>query len=217
VVDDSTLTAGTKAVIGLANTKTYYWRANAKNAGGSGAWSSVFSFTTKVLAAPALVSPANSAILTSSSVTLVWGTVADAITYRLQVSSVSTFATTVFEDSTLTSAGIILNLPNGPYFWRLSSKNDGGFSAWSTVNTFTISASGVAGVIKHYSPTGMGHNGILAVYRANGVRVMELAYGPSALKSQLLTSASRTLAKGYYTYRFCGKDANVVIVGKLIK
>ena len=217
VVDDSTLTAGTKAVIGLANTKTYYWRANAKNAGGSGAWSSVFSFSTKVLAAPVLVSPANSAILTSSSVTLVWGTVSDAVTYRLQLSSVSSFASMVFEDSTLTSAGINFTLSNGTYFWRLSSKNAGGNSAWSTVNSFTMSVSGIAGVMKHYSPIGMGHNGILSVYRANGVRVMELAYGPAAIKSQLLNTASRTLAKGYYTYRFSGTDANVVIVGKLIK
>jgi len=46
VVDDSNLTAGTKAITGLANSTTYYWRANAKNTGGTSSWSALFSFTT---------------------------------------------------------------------------------------------------------------------------------------------------------------------------
>ena len=63
----------------------------------------------------------------------------------------------------------------------------------------------------------MGHNGVLEVYMANGSRVMEIAYGASATKTQLLNTASKTLARGYYTYRFRGTDAHVDIVGKLVK
>jgi len=69
----------------------------------------------------------------------------------------------------------------------------------------------------HYVPATMGHNGVLEIYMANGSRVMEIAYGASATKVQLLNTASKTLAKGYYTYRFRSIDANVNIVGKLVK
>ena len=63
----------------------------------------------------------------------------------------------------------------------------------------------------------MGHNGVLEVFMANGSRVMSMTYGASATKGQLLNTASKTLAKGYYTYRFHGIDAKVDVVGKLVK
>jgi len=68
-----------------------------------------------------------------------------------------------------------------------------------------------------YVPAVMGHNGVLEIYTANGSRVMEIAYGATASKTTLLNAASKTLAKGYYTYRFRSIDANVNIVGKLVK
>jgi hypothetical protein len=37
-IEDSTLVAGSKALSGLANAVTYYWRVKAVNAGGPGAW-----------------------------------------------------------------------------------------------------------------------------------------------------------------------------------
>jgi biopolymer transport protein ExbB len=76
---------------------------------------------------------------------------------------------------------------------------------------------GVIAAVPHYVSSKLGHNGVLEVYMVNGSRVMELAYGASATKTQLLNTASKTLAKGYYTYRFRSNDANVDIVGKLVK
>jgi hypothetical protein len=46
LVDDSTLTSPARAIGPLSPSATYYWRVNAKNTGGSGAWSSAWSFTT---------------------------------------------------------------------------------------------------------------------------------------------------------------------------
>jgi hypothetical protein len=223
VVDDSTLTVGTKAITGLANSTTYYWRANAKNSGGTSAWATAYSFTTIVAApatAPVLTTPANAATGISVTPTLTWGTVAGAATYRVQLSTVSTFASTVVDDSTLTAGtkAITSALTVGvTYYWRVNAKNAGGTSAWSTLSGFTTVTTGIIAATPHYVPATMGHNGVLEVYMANGSRVMEIAYGASATKAQLLNSASKTLAKGYYTYRFRSIDANVEIVGKLVK
>jgi len=222
VVDDSTLVVGTKAVTGLSNSTTYYWRANAKNAGGTSAWTSAFSFTTIVAApgAPTLATPANAATGIAVTPTLTWGTVSGAVTYRVQLSTVSTFATTIVDDSTLATGSKAITSAltvNVTYYWRVSAKNAGGTGAWSAVSGFTTVTTGIIAATPHYVPATMGHNGVLEVYMANGSRVMEIAYGASATKTQLLNAASKTLAKGYYTYRFRSIDANVNIVGKLIK
>jgi hypothetical protein len=223
IADDSTLTAGSKAITGLANNTQYYWRANAKNAGGTSAYSTVFSFLTIPVApvAPVLTAPANLATGQSRNPTMTWGTVTGAATYRVQLSTISTFTSTVVDDSTLTVATKVVatNLLNNNtvYYWRADANNTGGTGAWSAVWSFTVVPVGIANGKNHYAPAGMGHNGVLDVYMVNGTRVMEIAYGPSSMKSQLLNSASRSLAKGYYTYRFHGTDADVQIVGRLIK
>ena len=223
VVDDSTLTVGTKAITGLANSIVYYWRVNAKNSTGTSGWAVAYSFTTVPTApatAPTLSAPANAATGISVTPTLTWGTVAGASNYRIQLSTISTFATTVVDDSTLTAGSKAITpalTVNVTYYWRVNAKNAGGTTAWSTLFSFKTVSTGVIAAKNHYVPATMGHNGVLEVYMANGSRVMEIAYGASATKTQLLNAASKTLARGYYTYRFRGTDAQVTIVGKLVK
>jgi hypothetical protein len=151
IADDSTLTAGTKAITGLVSGTTYYWRANAKNTAGTSAWSSMWSFTTAVGApvAPVLTNPANAATGIATSPTLTWGTVSNAATYRVQLSAVSTFATTIVNDSTLTAGTkAIAGLANGTtYYWRVNAKNIGGISAWSSAWSFTTVALPAAPVL----------------------------------------------------------------------
>ena len=222
VVDDATLTVGSKAVTGLANSTVYYWRATATGTAGTSAWSTVFNFTTIVVtpAAPTLTAPANAATGIAVTPTLTWGTVTGAATYRVQLSTVSTFASTVIDDSTLTAGSKAITTAltvNKAYYWRVNAKNAGGTSTWSSIFSFTTVATGIIAATPHYVPTTMGHNGRLEIYMTNGSRVMELAYGASITKAQLLNTASKTLAKGYYTYRFHSTDANADIVGKLVK
>jgi transposase-like protein len=125
----------------LANNTTYYWRVKAKNAGGASVWSSVWSFTTIIVAptAPALASPTNGAVNRPTTLTLSWNPATGAETYRLQVSTSSAFTTPVFDDSTITSTsrqiGPLAN--NTAYYWRVKAKNTGGASAWSSVWSFT--------------------------------------------------------------------------------
>jgi hypothetical protein len=140
IVEDSTLTLATKSIIYLNNNSTYYWRVNAKNSSGSSAWSSVYMFITSVAApaAPVLTSPLNAASGVTTQPTLIWGTVAGAYVYRVQVSTISTFGTTVVDDSTLTSGSRaitgLLNVKS--YYWRVNAKNSGGSSIWSTIWNF---------------------------------------------------------------------------------
>ena len=135
------LSAPSAAVSGLGGSTTYYWRANAGNAGGTGVWSGVWSFTTLVgaPAAPTLALPANGATGQATSLTVSWGAVSGAASYALQVATASTFATTVLSQGGVTATsfalgGLSLNLT---YYWRANATNAGGTSSWSGVWSFS--------------------------------------------------------------------------------
>jgi photosystem II stability/assembly factor-like uncharacterized protein len=135
-----TVTALTGKTLGqLANNTTHYWRVSATNAGGTSAWSTASTFTTvPVPAAPDLSDPALGAVNIPLSTTLNWDASANALTYRVQVSTSNTFGTTVVNDSTITGTsraiGPLLN--NTTYFWRVNAKN-GGASDYSATFSFT--------------------------------------------------------------------------------
>ncbi len=140
--DNSSLTGTSQVVSGLSNNALYYWRVDATNAGGTSGWSTpTWSFTTVVAAppAPTLSSPANGATGVAINPTLSWNASAGAATYELQVSTSSTFATTVYDNSTLTGTSqAISGLSNNTlYYWRVDATNAGGTSAFSTVDSFT--------------------------------------------------------------------------------
>ncbi len=128
---------------GLANGTTYYWEVNATDSAGTGGWSAVWSFTTvsnQSTSSPVQGSPANGATILQTSVALGWGTVNGALSYGVQVSTVSTFATTVYSQLGLTpSTDTIGGLVNGTtYYWEVNGTTAGGTSAWSGVWSFTV-------------------------------------------------------------------------------
>ncbi len=137
--DDSTITMASKQVGPLVNNATYYWRVKAKNAGGSSAWSSVWSFTTIVTApsAPMLALPANSSTGVSTSLTLSWNVSRGATSYRLQV--YTGLAITVVDQSGIADTSYTVSglANNTTYFWRVSAMNVGGTSNWSNSWSFT--------------------------------------------------------------------------------
>jgi hypothetical protein len=140
VVDDSTLTVPTKAVGPLTTRTLYYWRVYAINSGGISAWSAVWRFTTIAPpVAPILRSPINNSSNQSLNLSLIWNMVSNASTYRVQLSTVSSFATTVVDDSTLTIPAMAVGpLSIGTtYYWRVNAKNEGGIGPWSEVRGFT--------------------------------------------------------------------------------
>ncbi len=133
---------------GLSNYTTYYWRANAydPNSGSDGDspnpsnWSNAWSFTT-VIAVPLLSTPTNGAANQPlSSVGLSWGTVFNAVSYTLNVSTASTFASTVYNGSV---SGTSQTLPNTlgtlqTYYWEVSATGgNSGTGPWSTFWSFS--------------------------------------------------------------------------------
>jgi len=143
VIDDSSLTAGSKTLTTSLVTGTkYYWRVDAKNNNGTGSWSTVWNFTTAASApsAPILTSPSDAATGVAPLPTFTWGMMNGAATYRIQVSTNSTFMTTVCDDSTLPTGSKVLttSLDNGTkFYWRVNAKNGIGTSSWSVIRSFT--------------------------------------------------------------------------------
>jgi hypothetical protein len=133
--------SGTAATLGgLANNTTYYWRADAANAGGTGPWSGIWIFTTIVAApaAPALTTPPGGSVNQPLSVNLSWSTSAGAASYEVEVSLASAFGTTLFDQSgTGLTTATVAGLANGTtYFWRANASNAGG-KTWSNAASFT--------------------------------------------------------------------------------
>lgn len=75
----------------------------------------------------------------------------------------------------------------------------------------------VVPAIAHHVSGALGHNGVLEVFMANGCRIIHQTFEASATKDQLINAVSKTLARGYYTYRMNSVDAKITITGKLVK
>jgi hypothetical protein len=141
MVKDTTLADTTKSVSGLLNSTRYFWRVAAQTGGSWGDYSAPWAFNTT--AAPAAVplqaAPANNSIDVPVSTTVRWHTAASAASYHVQVATDPTFASGfVANDSTLTdTTRAVSGLGyDQNYFWRVRSKNPGGFSAFSSTWNF---------------------------------------------------------------------------------
>ncbi len=126
----------------LSSGVTYYWRVNAVNTAGTSSWSSIWSFSTPVPpAAPVLSSPATGTTTSTTAPTLAWGTSSGATSYTIQVSTVTTFATTVASQSVSAVSWTASSLANTTtYYWRVNAANAAGTSSWSSVWSFTTPA-----------------------------------------------------------------------------
>jgi len=92
--------------------------------------------------APVLQTPINGAVNQPQALTLTWGSVSGAATYRVQVATDSLFtaANIVVNDSTVSTNSRALSglLNSVKYYWRVNAKNAVGTSSYSTVSNFTI-------------------------------------------------------------------------------
>lgn len=88
-----------------------------------------------------LISPADGATGQSIPITLSWSAVSGATSYHLQVSSVANFASTIFDDTTLTGTSKSVNgLSYGTtYYWRVAAVNANSTGAFSTARSFATS------------------------------------------------------------------------------
>ena len=88
---------------------------------------------------PTLIAPTNSASNISVSPTLSWNSATDASSYRLQVSIVSSFGSTLYDQSGLsTTQATISGLANNAnVYWQVNASNANGTSDWSSLWSFT--------------------------------------------------------------------------------
>jgi hypothetical protein len=90
---------------------------------------------------PILLAPNSGATGLGLPVSLVWQASNGAISYRVQVSTVNTFATTVVDQSGITGTSYNVGTPalntGTLYYWRVSARNASGTSAYTTTRQFT--------------------------------------------------------------------------------
>ncbi|HRE11846.1 MAG TPA: hypothetical protein PLN22_13615 [Ignavibacteria bacterium] len=126
----------------LTNVQTYFWRVRTTNPIGTGPWAEPFRFMTLLIppAAPQLVEPVDGATEISTTPMLNWDSVQYAASFRVQLSTDSTFGTTLINAAGLTFSqynvpgGILSN--NTRYFWRVNASNSAGTGIYSEVWDF---------------------------------------------------------------------------------
>ncbi len=121
------------------NTK-YYWHVRSFNGSGQySSWSATRSFRTAVVA-PTLISPSGTLTTTDLTPTFNWDDVDGASYYSIQISTTSTFISTLVNatasSSTFTPTA---NLPaNTALYWRVLAQGTNGPGRWSTYNSFIM-------------------------------------------------------------------------------
>jgi photosystem II stability/assembly factor-like uncharacterized protein len=168
----------------LTNLTTYFWRVRTTNSFGTSNWSAVWKFTTLLAppGAPLLISPPNNDTGVTTTPVLDWNDVQFAQTYRVQLSSDSTFGTTIINIGGLTSSHY--NVPGGflsnntRYFWRVNATNSAGTGPWSaTWNFRTVISPPVAPPVLISPPNGATGQSLTPlldwndVFQATGYRV----------------------------------------------
>ena len=169
----------------------YFWRVRAINPAGPSVFSSAFTFFTRIAPpedVPELLSPADGADGLATAVTLAWSTLAGADSFRVQVSTDSTFAAGgVYADSTLASTSFALrDLADGAtYYWRVSASNESGQGPWSGASAFRTQVARPAVAPLLLAP----ENGAVGLDRTVVFEWSEVA---SALRYELVVSSDST-------------------------
>lgn len=131
----------TQLSYGLTNltTSSYFWRVRGKNSSGYGSWSVVRKFNVDwvVPAQVTLTEPSNNAVNQLLSVNMKWNSATGATSYQVQVSTSSSFTSTILDANTNNTNYTITNLAsNTVYYWRVRGVHPSNNGAWSNVWNF---------------------------------------------------------------------------------
>lgn len=187
------ITSTSQAVSGLANNTVYFWRVNATSASNTSSWSQHNFFTT-TLVSPTLTTPDNASVSQPVNLVLSWSPVVTATSYALQVSTNSSFTTSSFNQSGLTSTSqAVAGLGNSTtYYWRVCATNAGGTSGWSTAYYFTTSASGPGVPVLVSPPNGANNQAVSISFTWNQ------ASGATSYALQVSTDSTFVAPSLYY-------------------
>ena len=175
----------------------------------------VYQAASATVAAPATPAEPTFSSVTSTGFTVDWASVSGATSYRLDVSSSSSFASYVTQDLTVsgTSQAVTSLSPGTTYYSRVRAVNAGG--------TSTSSTNGTQATLTSYQQflSGFGYSTLLAFDAdANGDGVKEgIKYAFNAASPQLGTSpATITRSGNTLTYTFdIRNDSALTVVAQL--
>ena len=150
VINDTNITISQYQVLTavLQNNTKYFWKVSARNAGGGGPWCSSWNFRTivPIPPVPVLIAPPNNSTNQPLNVLFDWDSIAVAETYRIQLSTDSAFAITLWDtvvvQSNLRAKPGLLSL-NVKYFWRVNATNIAGTGNWSAGWNFRTTTVGI--------------------------------------------------------------------------
>jgi hypothetical protein len=139
VVDEATVASNSYTPSTPLPEGIYYWRVRAQDAGANwGQWGATRSFTVFSLETPALVLPVDQDLVDTAKPQLVWDSVPEADTYRVQVDTDTAFTSPVIDETTSSTSLVTDFLPGDTYYWRVKATNDeNGYSDWSIVRSLT--------------------------------------------------------------------------------
>jgi hypothetical protein len=148
IKNDSMVVDTFRVVSGLSQSSKYFWRVLGRNAGGSGPFSSTYSFYTIVPVPGAVtpVSPAQLATVGADSAMFRWNRTSPAATkYWFQIAVDSNFVLFTSTDSTLTDTTKTFRplINTTRYYWRVRGGNSGGWGAYSPTQAFNVVISSV--------------------------------------------------------------------------
>jgi Domain of unknown function (DUF5122) beta-propeller len=126
-------------ITGLSNGSRYYLRVGAVTDSVTIAWSYVnFTTVSAIPEIPVGKTAAYNAMQGTNTAALTWETVRSAASYRVQLSTDSTFSITILDTTGLTDTSLVLSQLSTEtrYFWRVNASNDGG-ETWSIPMQFT--------------------------------------------------------------------------------
>jgi beta-glucanase (GH16 family) len=197
---DLTVSGTSQAVTGLSPGTTYYARVRAVNSGGTSASSTTGTQATTASAPSVPATPTFSSV-SSTGFTVNWVAVSGATSYRLDVSTSSTFATYFSQNLTVsgTSQAVTGLSPGTTYYARVRAVNSGGTSA--------SSSNGTQATLTSYQQylSGLGYSTSTAFDAdANGDGVKEgIKYAFNAASPQLGSSPATIVRSGStLTYTF---------------
>jgi parallel beta-helix repeat protein len=216
VYDDSTITDTSNQVGPLFNNTLYYWRVNAKNVGGTSAYSTYRNFTT-IVQLPSqvlLLLPLNGATVNTDSVNCVWQKGVPAITaYWYERATDSLFTINRMIDSSLIDSSYIThNLVNGQtYWWMVKAKNAAGWGPFSEkrkFNAIIVAVNDEKGLPLKFSleqnyPNPFNPSCVIQYALPERSQVILKVY--SLLGQEIATLVSEDQPAGYYEKQF---DAN---------
>jgi hypothetical protein len=166
---------------------------------------------------PILAGPTNGSTGISINPALSWNASTGAVSYRLQLSTDSTFIAAAFDTSglTTTSKSISRLSYQTKYYWRVDASNVSGTGVWSTIWSFTTIAAPTAVAPSNTSsfiPTGLSQNypnpfnpsTIIKFQISEGSYVRLTVY--DILGQKVKTLINRLQQSGYYNISWDGNN-----------